>query len=195
VDAILVQLPLPSGMDTDKVIKAVSPAKDIDGFHLENLRTGLITPPVFGAVEEILKSIKFKTENKKICIISNSEIFGDNLKKFLTNKKGGVEVCRVDDKNLINKTKNADILITAVGKPKFIKKEMIKTGAVIIDIGITKVENKFCGDVDFEDVKNKAGYITPVPGGVGPLTIAMALRNTLEVFKKNKLHQYIAPLS
>lgn len=201
IDAILIQLPLPAGLDTDKIIKAIDPEKDVDGFHPENLKklTGesisvcachscqeeyIIVPPVFAAVREMLTSINCELENKTVFVLANSEIFGGNLVKFLKSKGARAEMVKADDKNLADKTKEADILITALGKPKFIKKEMVKKDAVIIDIGITKEGKKVFGDVDFEDVEKMAGYISPVPGGVGPLTIAMALKNTLEMHKR-----------
>jgi len=141
-------------------------------------------PPVFGACLEMLKSIDCDLKGKKVSIIANSDIFGKTLAKVLECRGAKAEVIKADNKNLKEKTLKSDILITAVGKPNFIKKEIIKKGAVIIDIGITKEGKKVFGDVYFEDVKDKAGFITPVPGGVGPLTIAMAFKNTVEVWKK-----------
>ena len=193
IDAILVQLPLPAGIDADTIIQALDPAKDIDGFQPDNLEKLLkscdfngLMPPVFAAVLEMLNSIKFEIKNKQVCIISNSDIFGKSLAHVLICRGAAAVVIKADDKNLVEQTKRADVLITAVGKPKFIKKDMIKSGAAIIDIGITKQGDKVAGDVDFNDVKEKAGYITPVPGGVGPLTIAMALKNTLAIYKRRK---------
>ena len=191
IDAILIQLPLPKRLDTDKIINSIKKEKDIDGFHPDNLKIllnscngGAMMPPVFGACLEILKSINCELKNKKVCIIANSDIFGKTLAKVLECRGAEVETVKADNKDLKNKTSEADILITAVGKSKFIKKDMVKKDAVIIDIGITKEGKKVYGDVDFEDVKNVAGYITPVPGGVGPLTIAMAFKNTVELYKK-----------
>jgi methylenetetrahydrofolate dehydrogenase (NADP+)/methenyltetrahydrofolate cyclohydrolase len=199
VDAILVQLPLPEHLNTDKIISSIKASKDVDGFHPENLkklcafsrtdRGGAfrpLMPPVFGACLEMLKSIDCDLKEKQVCIIANSDIFGKTLVKVLECRGAKVKTVKADDKNLAEETSEADILITAVGKPKFIKKEMIKKDAVIIDIGITKEEKKVFGDVDFEDVKEKAGFITPVPGGVGPLTIAMAFKNTLELYKNKR---------
>ncbi len=190
IDAILVQLPLPKGFDTDGIIRAIDPVKDVDRFHPDNLEVLLKTcdhqhvmSPVFKVVLEILDSINCELENKQVCIICNSDIFGKSLAKVLECKKAKCEVVKADDNNLKNKTTNADILITAVGKKKFIKKDMIKKDAIIIDIGITKEGKKVYGDVDFKDVKEKAGFITPVPEGVGPMTIAMLFQNTLELYK------------
>lgn len=197
IDAILIQLPLPAHLDTNKIINAISPNKDIDGFHPENLkmlcalprtdRGGAfrpLMPPVFGACLEILKSVNCELNNKKVCIIANSDIFGKTLTKVLECRGAKVETIKADNSKLKEKIAEADILITAIGKPKFIKKNMIKKDAVIIDIGITKIGKRVYGDVDFEDVKDRASYITPVPGGVGPLTIAMAFKNTLELYKR-----------
>jgi len=191
IDAILTQLPLPAAIDTDTVIMSVSPAKDVDGFHPDNLEKLLkscssdaLMPPVFAAVLEMLKSLKYEIENKQICVISNSEIFGQSLAHVLKCRGAKTEMVTPNDKNLAEQTVRADVLITAAGKPKFIKKEMIKEGAIIIDIGITKVGEEVFGDADFNDIKDKAGYISPVPGGVGPLTVAMAFKNTVEIYKR-----------
>lgn len=193
IDAILIQLPLPENFNTDKIIKAIAPGKDVDGFHPENLKKLLascdslaLMPPVFGVVLEILKSINCDLENKKVCIAANSDIFGKSLAKVLECSGAKVQTTRGDGEDLKEKTSQADILITALGKPEFIKKDFIKKDAVVIDVGITKTKNGVKGDVDFEDVKNAVGHITPVPGGVGPMTIAMAFRNTMELFKKSK---------
>ncbi|MFH1522816.1 MAG: bifunctional 5,10-methylenetetrahydrofolate dehydrogenase/5,10-methenyltetrahydrofolate cyclohydrolase [Patescibacteria group bacterium] len=191
IDAILVQLPLPKGFDTDGIIQAINPAKDVDRFHPANLEIlfktcdhAQVMPPVHAVVLYMLESIKFDLKNKQACIISNSDIFGKSLAKVLECEQAKVKLTNIDDKNLNKITSQAEVLITAVGKPEFIKKEMIKKDAVIIDIGITKQGKKVIGDVDFEDVKNKASYITPVPGGVGPMTIVMLFKNTLELYKQ-----------
>jgi len=191
IDGILVQLPLPEKIDTDTVILSVDPVKDVDGFQPDNLEKLLtncdfegLMPPVFATVLEMLKSIKYAVKDKQVCIISNSDIFGKSLAHILKCRGAKAEVLGPEDKDLAKKTVKADVLISAVGKPHFIKKEMIKDQAVIIDIGITKENDKVSGDVDFDDVKEKASYITPVPGGVGPMTIALALKNTLEIYKK-----------
>lgn len=192
IDAILIQLPLPDAIDADTIVMAMDPAKDVDGFQPDNLEkllksrdfSGRLMPPVFAVVLEMLKSINFSLSGKKVCIISNSDIFGKSLAHVLKNQGAKADSVKAGDKNLEKKTSKADILITAVGKPAFIRKKMIKQDAVIIDIGITKKNGKVCGDADFDDIKNKAGYITPVPGGVGPLTIAMAFKNTLELYRR-----------
>ena len=193
IDGILIQLPLPTGFNTDKIIKAINPAKDVDCFHPENLKIILgscnhnhILSPVFSAILEMLVSINCQLKDKQICIVANSDIFGKSLAKILACRGAKAETAKANDKNLREETNQADILITAIGRPKFIKKEMVKKEAVVIDIGITKEDEKVYGDVDFTEVKNKASYITPVPGGVGPLTIAMLFRNTLELYKNKK---------
>ena len=173
IDAILVQLPLPAEIDADTIILALDPAKDVDGFQPDNLEKLLkscddpgLMPPVLATVLEMLSSIDYGIKDKQVCIISNSGVFGHTLAHVLKCRGAKTEAVKAADKKLAEKTSQADILITAIGKPKFIKKDMVKKDAVIIDIGISKVDDKFVGDVDFLDVKDKAGYITPVPGGV-----------------------------
>lgn len=197
IDAILVQLPLPGGLDADTIIMALDSAKDIDGFHPDNLEKLLsdcefngFMPPVFATVLEMLKSIDCDIKNKQVCIISNSDIFGKSLAHVLKCLGAQVETVGADDEKLSGKTGRADILITAVGQPKMIRKDMIKAGAVIIDVGINETDGKVMGDADFEDIKDKAGAITPVPGGVGPMTIAMAFKNTLVAYRnKNSINK------
>lgn len=188
IDGILVQLPLPKKFDTNKIIKSINPKKDVDGFHPENIKNlrdnkSSIISPVYGAVEEILKDIDLVIKNKKVAILSNSKIFRDNLAIFLS-RKGAQTNCY---EKINPDIENADILISALGRPHHIKKEVIKEDSIIIDIGITKEGKKVKGDIDLEDVKDKCAYITPVPGGVGPLTIAMTFKNTLSLFKNKKL--------
>ena len=194
IDAILVQLPLPAAIDTATIMLALDPAKDVDGFQPENLEKLLkscespdLMPPVFAVVLEMLKSIDYKIANKQVCVIFNSDIFGKSLAHVLKCRGAITEILKVGDKNLAEHSRQADVLITAAGQSKFIKQNMIKQDAVIIDIGISRQSGKVVGDVDFENVKNKAGYITPVPGGVGPMTIAMAFKNTLELYKKRQI--------
>lgn len=195
IDAILIQLPLPNGFDTDGLIYAIDPAKDVDRFHPKNLEKLFAScehndflPPLGEAILEILDNIHCVLINKKIGVLYNSEIFGKGLEKIFACRKAMVELIKNADKNLINKTNKADILISAIGKPNFIKGDMIKEGAILIDIGITKKDGKILGDVDFESVKNKASYLTPVPGGIGPVTIAMLFRNTFKLFCKPPTH-------
>ena len=191
VDAILVQLPLPDGFDTERIIKTIDPKKDVDRFHPDNLKKLLETcnhedviPPVLQVVIEMLKEVDFDLENKNVCLISNSDIFGKSLAKVLECRGGSVCLSKADDPDLKNRTSEADLVISAVGKPEFIGGEMIKEGAVVIDIGITKEGKDVLGDVNFQEAEEKASFITPVPGGVGPVTVAMLLKNTLELYRK-----------
>ena len=193
IDAILVQLPLPEGYDTDGIIRAIDPAKDVDRFHPANIEILLSTcshqhvmPPVFEVVLEMLREIKYNLKDKLVCVLGNSELFCKSLAKVLECQKAQVDIVRVDDGDFLEKTKKANVLITALGKPEFIKKDMIKKDVVIIDIGITKKNDKVYGDADFTDVKDMVGYISPVPGGVGPATIAMTFKNTLELYKQRR---------
>lgn len=174
VDGILVQLPLPAHLNADKIISAMYPNKDVDGFHPEH--PDYITSPVLAAVISCLDEIKFNYQGKTACIFYNSEIFGSSVKEIL--EKKDLEILPLE------KSDEADVLISALGLPLSIKKEVIKSGAVLIDVGTTKVEGKVLGDIDFEDVKNKAEYITPVPGGIGPMTIAYLFKNVLEIFRR-----------
>ncbi len=176
IDGILVQLPLPEKFDTDKVIAAIDPLKDVDGFH--PLHPEYIVSPVMASILACLEDIKFSPAGKTACVLYNSEVFGKNVKDIL--EKKGMKVVLKDG------SEQADVLVTALGEPHKIKKEMIKDGAVIIDIGITKKDDQVLGDVDFEDVKDKAGFITPVPGGIGPMTIAFLFKNVWEIFSRRK---------
>jgi len=176
IDGILIQLPLPPQFDTDKIIAAINPEKDADGFHDQH--PYYVMSPVLASILACLEEIKFDYEDKTACVLHNSDIFGLSVKKILEEK--GMKVTLKED------PEQADLIVSALGKPHFVKKEMIKDKAVLIDIGITKVGDKVLGDVDYEDVKNKASYITPVPGGIGPMTIAFLFKNVLEIFKAKK---------
>jgi len=189
VNAILLQLPLPKKFDTDEIVKLIDPKKDVDGFHPKNLEKILNgcpgrdnLPPLIQVVLEIIDSVKVEIKDKDVCVLVNSDVFGDSLKKIFTCQGGKVDIVKIDE-DWKSKSKKADILITAIGKKQFIKKEDIKKDALIIDIGITNEDGKVYGDVDMEDVKDVAGFITPVPGGVGPMTIAFALKSALILFK------------
>lgn len=185
VSGIIVQLPLPDKFDADKIIQAINPNKDIDGFH----KKSLLKSPLILSVIEFLKLTKQNLSEKKIAIIANSNIFSNSLCAILIQnnvKKNSIFLVKPENKNLPKKILIADIIIIAIGKAKFLKANMIKKGAVIIDIGINKIGKKTVGDADFENIKNKASFITPVPGGVGPLTIAMLLKNCLELAKIQK---------
>ena len=186
INAILVQLPLPESINEDNVINAIDPKKDVDGFHPETVKKFMageidFVPGLTMGIIRLIESTKINLDEKKATIICNSEIFSNPIKKILEDKNVEVEVSHPDDNNLETKTLQADILITATGRPEMVKAKMIKEGAVIIDVGTTKVKGKLKGDVDFNDTKQKAGFITPVPGGVGPVTVALLLENTLKL--------------
>lgn len=189
VNGILVQLPLPKHIDENLIIKNISPLKDVDGFHPENVgklsigQSGFVSCTPAGIIE-LLKRYKIEIEGKHCLVIGRSNIVGKPMAMLLLGENGTVTVCHSKTKDLKNLTKQADILVSAIGKAKFINKEYIKEGAVIIDVGMNRDENnKLCGDVDFDSVKNHVKAITPVPGGVGPMTIAMLLNNCVESVK------------
>ncbi len=197
IDGILVQLPLDKTFNTDKIIAAINPEKDADGFHPQH--PSHIMSPVLAAILKIADDIKLDLAGKKVCVLYNSEVFGQSLQKLLSSKGAIVSIVPVGNFDSLDETASqkkyedikavsteADVLISALGLPKFIKSDLIKPEAVVIDVGITQVGDKVLGDVDFEDVKDKAGYITPVPGGIGPMTIALLFRNVLEIYKKKK---------
>ncbi|MCK4745274.1 bifunctional 5,10-methylenetetrahydrofolate dehydrogenase/5,10-methenyltetrahydrofolate cyclohydrolase [Candidatus Parcubacteria bacterium] len=194
ISGIIVQLPLAKKFNTEKIIQAIDPNKDVDGFHKKNLRAltqkkPLVVSPLILSIIELLKKTDQNLSNKKIAIIANSSIFSNSLRAVLRRnkaKKDNLFLIKPENKNLIKKTLIADIIIIAIGKPKFLKANMIKKAVVVIDIGINKIGNKIVGDTDFENIKNKVSFITPVPGGIGPLTIAMLLKNCLELAKMQK---------
>lgn len=183
VDGILVQLPLPKGLDEDKILKRIPAEKDVDGFLPENVgklmlgqeTTVACTP--FGVIK-MLESEKIELCGKNAVVIGRSNIVGKPMAMLLLQKNCTVTVCHSKTENLKEICSSADILVAAIGKPAFVKADMVKTGAVVIDVGINRTERGLIGDVDYDEVKNKASYITPVPGGVGPMTIAMLLENT-----------------
>lgn len=189
VDGILVQLPLPRHINTDMVIKRINPEKDVDGFTAIN--TGKlwlgqydIAPCTAMGVIELLDYYNIDIAGKHCVIVGRSNIVGKPVAALMLERNSTVTVCHSKTQNLYDITRTADILITAVGKPKFITRDMVKDGAVVIDVGINRDENgKLYGDVDFENVKDKTTAITPVPGGCGPMTVAMLVKNTLEAAK------------
>lgn len=197
IDGIFVQLPLPDHLDTDKIVNTIDPQKDVDGFHEESLRqlketkdlNSIILPPAFQAVAEALKEAEVDLSDKKVCIVANARIFKDNLSLFLEKQGARTVVSDAEDKELINKTREADIIVTAVGKPGYLQGGMIKKDAVLVDMGVIKKEDKVKGDVDKESVQDKASYLTPVPGGLGPITVAATLKNTLELYKRKLKEQ------
>lgn len=182
VDGILVQLPLPKHLNEEKILSLIPAAKDVDGFTAENvgnltLFKESINSCTPAGILYMLKSINVPLAGKHAVIIGRSNIVGKPIALLLLRENCTVTVCHSKTENLNEITKQADILVVAMGKPKFVKENMVKDGAIVIDVGINRTEAGLCGDVDFENVKNKASFITPVPGGVGPMTIAMLMQN------------------
>ncbi|MEK6891547.1 MAG: bifunctional 5,10-methylenetetrahydrofolate dehydrogenase/5,10-methenyltetrahydrofolate cyclohydrolase, partial [Nanoarchaeota archaeon] len=191
IHGVLVQLPLPKQIDEKLIINSILPHKDVDGFtplSLGNLMSEntILAPATAIAVVHLIESTGIKIEGKNAVVIGRSNIIGKPVALMLLEKNATVTVCHSKTKNLAEHTKKADILVVAVGKPNLIKKEMVKEGAVVIDVGINRIGNKLIGDVDFENVKEVAGFITPVPGGVGPMTRAMLMKNTLKAMELAK---------
>ncbi|MBF7068582.1 bifunctional methylenetetrahydrofolate dehydrogenase/methenyltetrahydrofolate cyclohydrolase FolD [Campylobacter volucris] len=189
VDGILVQLPLPKHINKDIILESINFNKDVDGFHpfnvgilSLNLKGGFLPCTPLG-VMKILDFYDIKLKGADVVVIGTSNIVGRPMATMLLNADASVSICHIYTKDLKAYTKNADIVIVAAGCPKLIKEDMIKEGAVIIDVGINRVDGKIIGDVDFENVSKKASFITPVPGGVGPMTIAMLLENTIKSAK------------
>ena len=190
IHGILVQLPLPPQIDENAILSAIKPEKDVDGFHPESLGKLIQGNPSFvpctpRGVIHLIKSTGEKLEGKHAVIIGRSNIVGKPTAILLLQENCTVTVCHSRTTNLAEEVKKADIIVAAVGKPKLVTKEMVKQGAIVIDVGTTKLaDGRLCGDVDFDGVKEKASWITPVPGGVGPMTIAMLLQNTFEAAKR-----------
>lgn len=189
INGILCQLPLPKGLDDSAVIEAISPIKDVDAFNASNVGKIMIgdysfLPCTPAGVMELLKSANVDISGKECVVIGRSNIVGKPMAMLLLHSNGTVTVCHSRTKDLAEVTRRADILVAAVGRAKFVTADMVKDGAVVIDVGMNRDENgKLCGDVDFENVKDKCSAITPVPGGVGPMTIAMLMKNTLTAAK------------
>ncbi|MBC1716988.1 bifunctional methylenetetrahydrofolate dehydrogenase/methenyltetrahydrofolate cyclohydrolase FolD [Listeria welshimeri] len=190
IHGILVQLPLPKHISEEKVIDTISYDKDVDGFHPVNVGNLFIGKDSFvpctpAGIIELIKSTDSQIEGKRAVVIGRSNIVGKPVAQLLLNENATVTIAHSRTKNLPEVAKEADILVVATGLAKFVKKEYIKPGAIVIDVGMDRDENnKLCGDVDFEDVIEVAGFITPVPGGVGPMTITMLLANTLKAAKR-----------
>ncbi|WP_338951352.1 bifunctional 5,10-methylenetetrahydrofolate dehydrogenase/5,10-methenyltetrahydrofolate cyclohydrolase [Fusobacterium nucleatum] len=192
VDGIMVNLPLPPQINVTKVLNSIKLVKDVDGFKAENLgllfqnNEGFTSPSTPAGIMALIEKYNIDLEGKDVVVVGSSNIVGKPIAALILNSRGTVTICNIYTKNLAEKTKNADILISAVGKPKLITEDMVKEGAVVIDVGINRVNGKLEGDVDFESVQKKASHITPVPGGVGALTVAMLLSNILKSFKANR---------
>ncbi len=193
VHGILVQLPLPKHIDENAVIHAIAPKKDVDGFHPETVGNMFIGENCFlpctpAGVIELLKRTNIEIAGKECVVVGRSNIVGKPMAMLLLQENGTVTITHSKTVDLKEVTKRADILVAAIGKPRFITSEYVKKDAVIIDVGIHRNENnKLCGDVDFEDVLEKVSAITPVPGGVGPMTIAMLMKNCVEAAKREYL--------
>lgn len=192
ISGILLQNPLPSTIDVKNVFNIINPKKDVDGFNPINIGKLVIGDPLFipctpNGIIKLLEYYNINIEGKKVVILGRSNIVGKPLVQCLLNKNATITICHSKTQNLKSETKQADILISAVGKPKFIKQDWIKKDTIIIDVGINRDSNgEICGDIDFDDVKEKASYITPVPGGIGPMTIAMLMQNTIIAATINK---------
>ena len=188
VNGILVQLPLPDQISSNKILEAINPKKDVDGFHLENvgrLVTGNATfkPCTPEGIIQLLDHYEVNIEGKHAVILGRSNIVGKPISLLLLERNATVTICHSKTQNLSAITKPADILIAAIGKPNFVTEDMIKDNTIVVDVGINRVDNKLIGDVDYQSVSKKASLITPVPGGVGPMTIAILMANTLQSFK------------
>lgn len=184
IHGILVQLPLPKGIDSEKVLLAIDHRKDVDAFHPVNVGKIMIgdydfLPCTPAGVMELIHLTGIEVSGKECVVVGRSNIVGKPQAMLLLHENGTVTICHSRTKNLAEVCRRADILVAAVGKPRFITADMVKDGAVVIDVGMNRVDGKLCGDVDFDEVSKKASAITPVPGGVGPMTIAMLMKNTV----------------
>lgn len=192
IDGILCQLPLPKHIDENVIINNIAPNKDVDAFHPVNVGKIMIgdysfLPCTPAGVMELIASTGVDIKGKECVVVGRSNIVGKPMSMLLLHKSGTVTICHSKTKNLKAECKRADILVAAVGVPNLITGDMVKEGAVVIDVGMNRLENgKLCGDVEFESASKAAGYITPVPGGVGPMTIAMLMQNTLTAAKVNR---------
>lgn len=186
IHGILIQLPLPKSLDAEKVLEAIFPEKDVDGLHPENmgrLMLGLpcLAPCTAQGVVAMIESVAKNLAGKEVCVVGRSAIVGKPTAALLTQRNATVTLCHSQTKNLPEKIAAADIVVAAIGRPRFIKGEWIKKGAIVIDVGINRLpDGKICGDVEFEPASQRAAAISPVPGGVGPMTIAMLMKNTAE---------------
>lgn len=188
INGILLQLPLPKGLDERKALNCIAPEKDVDGLSSVNLGKLItkevgITPCTPTGVMEFFKEYNIDLTGKNVVIINRSILVGKPLALMMLNANATITICHSKTQNISEYTKKADVIVTAVGKAKFLTEDMVKDGAVVIDVSIVRTETGLCGDADYENIKDKASYITPVPGGVGPMTIAMLMENTLKAYK------------
>ena len=188
IHGILVQLPLPDQIDSEKILQAIDPKKDVDGFHPVNVGklvvgNALLTPCTPTGIIELLDHYDIEISGKHAVIIGRSNIVGKPVSMLLLQRNATITICHSRTQDLEEVTRSADIIVAAVGRANFVTEEMVSEGTVVIDVGINRVDGKLTGDVDFEPVSKKASHITPVPGGVGPMTIALLMENTLKAFK------------
>lgn len=190
IHGILVQLPLPAHIASERVLEAIAPQKDVDGFHVANAGALMVGAPEFKPCTpygcmKLLESIEYPLRGARAVIVGASNIVGKPMAMLLLQAGATVTICNSKTRDLAHHTKDADVLVVATGKPKMIAGDMVKSGSVVIDVGINRLpDGKLCGDVDFDTAKYIASWITPVPGGVGPMTITMLLMNTLEAAEK-----------
>jgi len=194
IHGVLVQLPLPAHIASERVLEAIAPQKDVDGFHVANAGALMVGAPEFKPCTpygcmKLLESIEYPLRGARAVVVGASNIVGKPMAMLLLQAGATVTICNSKTRDLAHHTKDADVLVVATGKPKMITGDMVKTGSVVIDVGINRLpDGKLCGDVDFDTAKYIAGWITPVPGGVGPMTITMLLMNTLEAAEKASKH-------
>lgn len=191
IDGIILQLPLPKNFNEKKVIKKISPSKDIDCLTFESQGKLYMGEPEFlpctpNSVVTLLKSLNIPLEGKEVVVLGRSNIVGKPVAQLLLNENATVTICHSKTKDLKEVTKRADILVVAIGKPKFLDESYVKDGAIVIDVGTSRFEGKITGDVDFDKVIEKASYLTPVPGGVGALTTTLLVKNACEAYKKHE---------
>ena len=190
IHGILVQLPLPNQIDSEKILQAIDPNKDVDGFHPINVGklvvgNALLTPCTPSGIIKLLDHYEIDISGKHAVILGRSNIVGKPVSMLLLQRNATITICHSRTKNLEEITRSADILVAAIGRANFVTENMVSEGAIVIDVGINRVDGKLTGDINFEPVAKKASYITPVPGGVGPMTIALLMENTLKAFKKS----------
>ena len=190
IHGILVQLPLPNQIDSEKILQAIDPNKDVDGFHPINVGklvvgNALLTPCTPTGIIKLLDYYEIEISGKHAVILGRSNIVGKPVSMLLLQRNATITICHSRTKNLDEITRSADILVAAIGRANFVTENMVSEGTIVIDVGINRVDGKLTGDINFEPVSKKASYITPVPGGVGPMTIALLMENTLKAFKKS----------
>lgn len=190
IHGILVQLPLPNQIDSEKILQAIDPNKDVDGFHPINVGklvvgNALLTPCTPSGIIKLLDHYEIDISGKHAVVLGRSNIVGKPVSMLLLQRNATITICHSRTKNLEEITRSGDILVAAIGRANFVTENMVRKGAIVIDVGINRVDGKLTGDINFEPVSKKASYITPVPGGVGPMTIALLMENTLKAFKKS----------